>query len=158
MKDLINYFADIWQTSLKPLFYAVWISVLTLISPIYYVFVALFIAWVFNFFMGMKTDKKVNGKDFSINKAFDSVKQIGFLGMAALMVYFIPYLMGDRWIGIKGINAVTYIVFYFYTTNSFRNANLYFPKSKPIAFIYEVLTTQIFNRLRDTFMLSKDSK
>jgi len=157
MEEIYKYIDNLWQASIKPVFYMLWITLLSLISPIYYVFIALFFMWLFNFFMGMKTDKKVNGKDFSINKAFDSIKQIGFLGMASLMVYFIPYLMGDKWIGIKGINAVTYIVFYFYLTNSFRNATLYWPNKKEIAFIYEVLTTQIFTRLRNTFMLNKDS-
>jgi len=158
MEDIIQHIDQLWEASVKPICYAIWVTVLSLVSPIYYVFIALFVAWLFNFFMGMKTDKKVNGRDFSIKKAFDSIKQIGFLGMAALMVYFIPYLMGDKWLGIKGINAVTYIVFYFYLTNSFRNATLYWPNKKEIAFIYEVLTTQIFTRLRDTFMLSKESK
>lgn len=155
MEYIINCFNNFWQASIKPAFYLIWITFLSLVSPIYYVFVALFFIWLLNFFMGMKTDKKVNGRDFSINKAFDSIKQIGFLGMAALMVYFIPFLMGDKWLGIKGINAVTYIVFYFYLTNSFRNATLYWPDKKEIAFIYEILTTQIFTRLRDTFILNK---
>lgn len=142
----------------KQLIYSLWVGVLAFISPVSYVFYSLFIVWVLNFFIGMKTDKKINDRDFSITKAFDSIKQIGFLGVASLVVYAIPSIMGDKWIAIKGVNAITYIVFYFYLTNIFRNASLYWPKKKEFSFLYEVLTTQIFTRLRDTFMLNKNDK
>lgn len=145
-----------WDNVLKSFLYSVWITLLAIISPIYYVFIALFISWLGNFLMGMKTDKKVNNSEFSITKAFDSIKQIGFFGMAALFIYLIPRLMGDEWLGKKGINAITYVVSYYYLTNTFRNAKLYWPKSQPISLIYEVLTTQIFSSLKQYIGLKNE--
>jgi hypothetical protein len=155
MDKILTLIDGCWESFLKPALYAFWIFIASLISPIAYIFVALFIAWVFNFYVGMRTDKIVNKVNFSLKKAFDSISQIIFIGLADLIVYTVPYLVGDAYIGIKGITAITYIAAYFYLTNSFKNAKLCYPKSQEIAFIYSILTTEIFSMIKDYFKFRK---
>ena len=140
----------------KPFCYMVWITFLSVVSPIYPVFYALFIVWVINFFMGLGADVH-NGKEFNLNKAFDSVKQIGFIGIAALVIYFVPTLMNDEGVGQTGVKWLVYIVSYFFLTNAFRNATKIWPCNITFKFIYNLLSTQIFTQLK-TYLGIKDGR
>ena len=106
--------------------------------------------------MGLGADVH-NGKEFNLNKAFDSVKQIGFIGIAALVIYFVPTLMNDEGVGQMGVKWLVYIVSYFFLTNAFRNATKIWPCNITFKFIYNLLSTQIFTQLK-TYLGIKDGR
>jgi hypothetical protein len=55
--------------------------------------------------------------------------------------------------GHEIIKWIAILAVYFYTTNIFRNATLMYPKNKLFAFIYELLTTQIFTRIKKALFM-----
>jgi hypothetical protein len=158
MEKVFQLFDSCYDTVIKPLVYGTWIAVFSIFSPITYVFYALFAVWLFNFLIGLGADVHAHSKQFSLAKAFDSIKQIVFFGMAALVIYLVPKLIGDAHIGVKGVNALIYIVSYYYLTNIFRNAKEIWPNKREIAFIYEILSTQIFTQLKTFLGIKQNGK
>jgi hypothetical protein len=158
MEKVFQLFENCYDSFFKPLLYAAWIAVFSVFSPITYVFYALFAVWLFNFLIGLGADVHAHGKQFSLAKAFDSVKQIVFFGLAAVVIYLVPKLVGDVEIGVKGVNALIYIVSYYYLTNIFRNAKEIWPQKAEIAFIYELLSTQIFTKLKTFLGIKQNGK
>jgi hypothetical protein len=132
----------------KPFCYMVWITFLSVVSPIQPILYVLFIVWVINFFMGLGAGVK-QGEEFNLKKAFESIKQIAFLGVSAMVIYFVPTLLEDEPIGQTGVKYLAYIISYFYTTNSFRNATKIWPGNSMFDFMYSLLSTQIFSQLKN---------
>ena len=70
----------------------------------------------------------------------------------AACVVFLDYgsrLLSEPGIGITAVKWLTYVVVYFYLTNIFKNARLVYPKNPALNFIYELLSTEIFDRLKN---------
>jgi hypothetical protein len=152
MEHLINWlhnFTSSVEQLIKPIMYAVWLTLVALISPIYPAFFCLFIVWVINFAMGLGEDVHANDAKFNIHKAFNSIKQLLYLAALMLLIYIVPYLMKDIGIGEKGVKYLTYIAVYFYCTNISLKATQIWPEWKLAAFLYELLSTQIFASLKN---------
>lgn len=132
----------------KELFWIVITAIGSLLLPIREILILLSLGFVFNIFTGIVADIHVNRAQFSIKKAFSAITQLTFF-MAA--VFFLDYgskLIHDAQIGQTSVKWLTLIVSYFYLVNIFRNAKQVFPKNQAIAFIYEILSTEIFMRLK----------
>lgn len=147
MEDFIERF--------KELIWIVITAIGSLLLPIREILILLSLGFVFNIVTGIVADIHVNRKQFSLNKAFSSISQAAFF-MAC--VFFLDYgskLLHDEQIGQTSVKWLTLIVSYFYLVNIFRNAKQIFPKNMAIAFIYELLSTEIFLRLKDMVGLKK---
>jgi prepilin signal peptidase PulO-like enzyme (type II secretory pathway) len=131
----------------------------SIISPIQDILFVLSMTFLFNIITGIVADIHVNKADFELKKAFSAFMQ---MALVMALVYYINgsfcqldmQLYGDeinKWIALLAV--------YFYTTNILRNATLIYPKNLYFSFLYEVLTTKIFTRMKKAlFMDIKGSK
>ncbi|MEI6554751.1 MAG: hypothetical protein WCL70_04125 [Paludibacter sp.] len=144
--------------TLKPYTVLFITTIAAVFNPIQNVLWVLFATFAFNIFTGIIADVNVNKAKFSLNKAFMAIFQMAFL--MALVYYlhgaFTALKMPS--LGSESIKWIALLTVYFYTTNIIRNAKLVFPKNKLFAFLYEVLTTEIFNRLKSALMFNIDKK
>ncbi|WP_019540557.1 phage holin family protein [Proteiniphilum acetatigenes] len=120
----------------------------------YFAFIALFAGFCINFITGMIAAAKEK-EGFSMEKAKEGVKLFGFYITVIFVLYAMTFFKAE--LPETVIVYFTLIVSYFYLTNSFRNATIIFPKDKAIQFIYEILSTEIFFRLKEYLGLKRKS-
>jgi hypothetical protein len=135
--------------NLKDFFWLLVTAFLSVLAPVENSLKLLLAAFVFNIFMGIIADVHVNKNKFNLRKAFNAFSQFFFYFSCVVFVDYGARLLGDFEIGKTGVKWLTYVVVYFYITNIFRNASLIYPKSSAIQFIYDFLSTQIFDRLKE---------
>lgn len=133
---------------MKAAFWFIFTAICSVLSPVKNVLIVLLVAFVFNIFMGIAAKVGVGKQKFSAKKAFNAIVQLTFFFACAAFVHHSAFLLGDENIGHIGIKWLTYIVVYFYLTNIFKNAQAIFPKSNAVKFIYELLSTEVFGRLK----------
>jgi mannose/fructose/N-acetylgalactosamine-specific phosphotransferase system component IID len=150
LNSLVNFF--------KPILLIILTGITSLCAPIGDVLAVLFYAFLFNIFAGIASDANVNAKQFSLKKAFEAIKQALFYFFLIWFIHYSAENLGYDGNGHLAIKWVTITVVYFYLTNILRNASAIFPNNKAIAFMYVVLTTQIFNKLRNYFGFQEKQK
>lgn len=147
MNDFIN--------EVKNLLLLLLTTIASLLSPIEGALCVLIIAASFNFLLGLGADIHANKKEFSLKKAFEAVSQLVFYG---LLVFLISYAFGqfndEKAAGI-GVKWITYVVTYFYITNTLRNATMLWPKNKTIEFLYMIASTKLFEKLKEYLGVKK---
>ncbi len=130
---------------------AMWLIISTVVSifaPVQNILILLFLAFLFNIITGIITDVHVNKKPFNIKKAFNALSQLLFYFACVIFIDYGANLLNDTNLGTMGVKWLTCIVVYFYLTNIFKNARLVYPENLAIGFIYELLSTEIFDRLK----------
>lgn len=132
----------------KELLWMVLTAIGSLLFPIREILILLSLGFVFNIATGIIADVNVNKQPFSIKKAFSAISQAAFFMSCVFFLDYGSKLLHDAHIGETSVKWLTLIVTYFYLVNIFRNAKLIFPKNQAIAFIYELLSTEIFSRLK----------
>lgn len=145
MYELLDNFCKF----MKPVILFVITGIVSVFSPLHDVLFALFLSFLFNIITGIIADVHVNKEDFKISKAFDAIIHLTFYIALVYFIYNISVSLGDAESGRVGVKWATYIVVYFYLTNILRNASKVYPKNQTISFLYMVLTTQIFSKLKD---------
>lgn len=135
-------------SDLKNTFWLIVTALSAVFDPVENVLKLLFIAFIFNIFTGIIADVHVNKASFSLKKAFNAVTQLLFYMACVVFLDYGSKLIEEQAIGAISVKWLTYIVVYFYLTNIFRNASLVYPSNQAILFIYELLSTEIFERLR----------
>lgn len=133
-------------------------AVVSVFAPVKNILSLLFLAFLFNIIIGIITDVNVNKRQFNIKKAFDALAQLLFYFACVVFLDFGATLLNDDTLGALGVKWLTCIVVYFYLTNIFRNARQMFPKNQAIGFIYELLSTEIFDRLKGMLGFNADNK
>ena len=149
IKMKIDYSMDIFLDRIKEFYWLLLTALFSVFSPVKHALIFLMIAFMFNIISGIITDVHVNRAPFSLKKAFNAFTQLLFYAVCVVFLDYGARLMGDADIGITAVKWLTYIVVYFYLANIFRNARLVYPKSAAINFIYDLLSTEIFSRLKD---------
>jgi len=119
---------------------------ISIVTDFTFAFVALFAGFTFNFVCGMAADIKEK-KGFNMEKAKEGVKLLGFFITVVFVLFLITYFKPD--LPETLIVYFTLIVSYFYFTNGFKNATVIFPNDPAVRFIYELLSTEIFFRLKE---------
>lgn len=133
----------------KELGYIIIAGIGSALLPVQDILVLLSLGFVFNIITGIVTDIHVNKARFDIKKAFNAITQLTFW---ATLVVFLDYgsrRMGEPQMGITAVKWITMIVIYFYLTNIFKNARQVYPNSQAVNFVYELLSTEIFARLKN---------
>jgi hypothetical protein len=148
MKIVKVYNMNIIIERLKELYFIFLAALISAFTPVRNALILLMLAFVFNILVGIITDIHVNKAPFSLKKAFNAFTQLLFYAVCVVFLDYGARLMGDSDIGITAVKWLTYIVVYFYLTNIFRNAKLIYPRSAAIRFIYDLLSTEIFSRLK----------
>lgn len=140
---------------LKELLWAMVTAFISVVSPVQNTLILLFMAFVFNIATGIIADVHVNKAKFNLKKAFNAVTQLTFYGACVVFLDYGTKLLEEPQIGIMAIKWLSYIVVYFYLTNIFKNAKMVYPQSQAITFIYEVLSTEIFDKLKSVIGFKK---
>lgn len=130
---------------LKSILALILTGLLSIITDFSFAFIALFAGFTFNFMCGIAADAKQK-KDFDMGKAKEGVKLLGFYVSVVFVVFLITYYKPELPEAV--IVYLTLIVSYFYFTNGFKNATIIFPNDPGVRFIYELLSTELFFKLK----------
>ena len=141
--------------SIKPVMVALIAWMCSILSPIEGAIYVLSFAFALNFFLGLRESVKVEKNQFSLKKAFDSLIQLVVYLALIFLINKTFTQFGDLGAAQTGTKWATYIVVYFYCTNITRNAALIWPKLEVFKFLYELLTTKIFDKLKELIGLKK---
>lgn len=148
---------DIFIEKIKELFWLVISALSSVLMPVKETLILLFITFVFNIITGIITDVHVNKAKFNLKKAFDAISQLTFYATCVVFLNYGASLINEQQIGVIAVKWLTYIVVYFYLTNIFKNAKQLYPKNQAISFIYELLSTELFDRLKNMVGFKKTS-
>lgn len=140
---------DTFLLKIKELFWIIVASLSSVLMPVKETLILLFISFVFNIVTGIIADVHVNKANFNIKKAFNAISQLTFYATCVVFLKYGTTLIDEQQIGVIAVKWLTYIVVYFYLTNIFKNARLLFPTSPAVNFIYELLSTELFDRLKN---------
>lgn len=154
MERIINIITDCCER-LKPVLVIVLTWIATVFMPIKESLYILSLVSVINFFLGLGASIHVDKAQFSLKKAFDALAQLVVFGALAFLINSTFTSFEDADIAEEGVKWLTYIVVYFYGTNIFRNASLMWPNVKAFKFMYDILTTKIFDRLKEMVGFTK---
>lgn len=139
---------EIFVERIKELFWLVVGALSSVLMPVRETLILLFVSFVFNIITGIITDVHVNKAKFNLKKAFNAVSQLTFYATCVVFLNYGTTLINEENIGIVAVKWLTYIVVYFYLTNIFKNARQLYPGNQAINFIYELLSTELFDRLK----------
>jgi hypothetical protein len=148
---------DLFIEKVKELFWTLITALSSVLMPVKETLILLFISFVFNIITGIITDVHVNKANFDLKKAFNAITQLTFYATCVVFLNYGTSLINEQAIGIIAVKWLTYIVVYFYLTNIFKNARQVYPRSQAINFIYELLSTEIFDRLKNMVGTKKQS-
>lgn len=137
-----------------------WLVIISVISPIRLSVIILLAFFTFNFFVGYKTDQKVHKREFSLNKAFDSVKQLILYYALIFLVNMTLGLYEEVALAEGAAKFLTWVISFWYLVNILRNARLMFPTNEAIKFLHEFLTIQLLDIIlaRFGFRSQKDRR
>lgn len=139
---------DLLIEKIKELYWLVATALLSVFTPVKNIIVLLLLAFIFNIMTGIIADVHVNKAKFNIKKAFNAITQLSFYAVCVVFLDYGSKLLEEPSIGVTAVKWLTYIVVYFYLANIFKNAKLIYPTSNAIKFIYELLSTEIFDRIK----------
>jgi cellobiose-specific phosphotransferase system component IIC len=132
--------------------------IMTVLSPIMGAIIILLISAVFNFALGLRESVKIQKREFSLSRAFEAIWQLVVVCLFIIISYELFETFGRDETANIVVEYGTYIVTYFYITNAARNASLLWPNVKMFSFIYQVLSTKIFDELKDKVGLNKKTE
>ena len=120
---------------------------LSVFAPVKNILIFLLIAFTFNMIMGIRADLKVNKAPFNQDKFFKAFRQLMFFASCVLFISISTILLSEHELGTIAIKWLSLFLFYGYSLNIFKNAKLMHPENWTISFIYEILSTEIFDRI-----------
>ena len=141
----------------KELIWGVFTAIGSVLMPVRDILILLAMSFVFNIFTGIITDIHVNKAHFNLKKAFNAITQLTFYATCVVFIDHGSKLIDEQQMGVTAVKWVTIIVVYFYLTNIFKNAKQVYPDSQAINFIYELLSTEFFTRLKHMVGIKKQN-
>ena len=128
------------------------------ISPIEGALFILGLSVTVNILYGIRADKVVNEKNFSLKKAWEAIQQMLLFWMLIFVIHSTGSRFEDEALNKIGVKWLTYVAVYFYIVNILKNAKQLHPSNKAVEFLYDVLTTDIFIRLQEMIGIKKIKK
>jgi len=138
-----------WIEQMKAFCVFIGAYVASIVTPIQDALFILGLVVTYNIWEGIKADRRVHKKPFSIKKAWEAIQQMLFFWTLIFIIHTTGSKLNDPTLSETGVKWVTYIACYFYLVNILKNAKLIHPQSKAIAFMYDILTIEIFAKLQD---------
>ena len=136
---------------IKMFVYAVATWYLATFSEVIPTFRIISIVFIVSMVIGTIVGINIKGELFSKTKFFKAI----FEALCYLMSIWFVNEMGrtydDHDLSNQVIKYVTYLVTWAYSCSIFKNLKLLFPSSKPIAIIYEILSTEIYKKLKNKY-------
>lgn len=133
--------------SLKSLLAVSLAAILAYFEPVQNVLIAIFLLIAFNFTFGLVAGIVANREPFSFRKAFACIREASVFLLVLSSVFFIGDHLGARGESLQAVSTIAYALAYFYSVNISKNLRELFPKSKPIAFLYYLLSIEVLSKL-----------
>jgi hypothetical protein len=154
MEHILNWLSDRLD-GVKPLIITVMAWIVSVLSPVSNSLWLLIISFLINIAVGIITAVNAKGEKFSMSKFWDAFRQLVLYIVTVVFIYWTGNLLKDETFTETGVKWVTYIVVYCFFLNIFKNAHILWPKAKAIEIIYLLLSTEVFQRLKDFLGLKK---
>lgn len=132
---------------LKTLIVGVLAGIAAYLNPISGDLVSMLAVFMLNFIFGLFAALFANNESFKFKKAWKCVKEAAVFFVLVMAIFFIGERKGNMDGAIQCVSFVSYSVFYFYGVNMLRNAKLLFPKSRAIAFLYDVVSIEFAKKI-----------
>lgn len=142
---------------LKAIILASITAVIDYYAPVHNFLTVILVLATFDILAGILAD---NG-DWKKNKFLKAFLYLGLYGLFVLLFYWLGIMMEQEQESVKSFTAwLSWVFNYYYVTNILRNLNIKFPDSKPIAFLYWVITIKFISNISflEEFQKSKLNK
>ena len=123
------------------------------VIPTFKIITAVFIAQIL---AGTFVGVNIKHEDFSKTKFFKAILEAVFYLMTVKFISEIGKVYNDVNLAKQVIKYITYLVTWAYGCSLFKNLKLLFPESKPISIIYELLSTEIYKKIKNKYKTNKD--
>jgi len=133
--------------SLKSLIAVSLAAILAYFEPVHHVLTAILLLIALNFIFGLIAGIVANKETFSFKKAFACVREASVFLLVLATVFFIGDHLGARGESLQAVSTIAYALAYFYSVNISKNLRELFPESKPIAFLYYLLSIEALSKL-----------
>ena len=122
-------------------------AVLAYFRPIENLLMSVTLICIINFAFGLIAGVVVNREKFNFRKAFLCISETSVFLFVLSTVFFISDHITTTGASMQAISTITYALIYFYSVNIFKNLITLFPGSKALAWIYNLLSIELLNRL-----------
>ena len=116
-------------------------------APISDMVFVIFYLFLFNMLAGMIAGMVVNDESFKLRKFFHCILETFVLYVIVLSVFCLGEKMHNTDGAMQCISGIVYAIVYFYSVNILRNLKLLLPDSRPISFLYYVVSFEIVKRI-----------
>lgn len=144
--------------SIKSFIIMIGAYIVSIASPIQDALFILGLSVTVSILYGIRADKMIHKKNFCLKKAWEAIQQMLLFWTLIFVIHSTGSRFEDQALSETGVKWLTYVAVYFYILNILKNAKQIHPGNKAIEFLYDVLTTDIFNRLQDMIGLKKYRK
>ena len=134
-------------TSLKNLLVTLFSVTFAYFAPVSDMVFVIFFIFAINCIAGMVAGIVAKHERFSNKKFFHCLLETLVFYMIVLSIYVIGEKMKNMEGAMQCITGVVYAICYFYGVNTLRNLRKLFPTSKPLNFIYYVLSFEIVRKI-----------
>lgn len=122
-------------------------AMLAYFQPIHSVLSAISLLFVLNFIFGLVAGLFANGERFDFKKAFRCITEASILLFILASAFYIGDHAGAKGETLQAISTIVYALIYFYSVNIFKNLVQLLPRSKSIAFIYNLISVGLITKI-----------
>ena len=122
-------------------------AVLAYFRPIENLLMSVTLICIINFAFGLIAGVVVNREKFNFRKAFLCISETSVFLFVLSTVFFISDHITTTGASMQAISTITYALIYFYSVNIFKNLITLFPGSKALAWIYNILSIELFRKM-----------
>lgn len=122
-------------------------AILAYFQPIHSVLEAITLLFVINFLVGLMAGLFANRECFDFKKAFRCITEASVLLFILASVFFIGDHAGAKGQALQAISTIAYALIYFYSVNIVKNLKQLLPKSRSIAFLYNLISIELIAKI-----------
>lgn len=134
-------------TSIKNLLVTLFSVTFAYFAPVRDMVFVIFFIFVINCVAGMVAGIVAKHERFSNRKFFHCLLETFVFYIIVLSIYVIGEKMKNMEGAMQCITGIVYAIIYFYGVNTLRNMRKLFPHSRPLNFIYFVLSFEIVRKI-----------
>ena len=116
-------------------------------APISDMVFVIFYLFLLNMMAGMIAGMVVDDEEFKLKKFFRCITETFVLYVIVLSVFLLGEKMGNKGGAMQCISGIVYAIMYFYSVNILRNLKKLLPGSRPIAFLYYVVSFEFVKKV-----------
>ncbi|MBK5720152.1 hypothetical protein JGH11_04625 [Dysgonomonas sp. Marseille-P4677] len=151
MHRIISFFEKLLE-AISSVLKGIWVLIVTsftsFFNPIHDFLLVVFVLFILNFLYGLISDL-VQGSDFSLKKAFQSIWYVAGFMLLLFMTFGIGKKMHlEHQSVINFTSWITWVVIYFYGTNILRNWNIIQPKNQVVSLLYWVASVKFVEKIK----------